>query len=268
MTGNLKYSIVTVVLNRRAYIGKAIENVLAQGYANLEHIIIDGGSTDGTLEVIKAYPHLRWISEPDEGSVFALNKGLRLVTGDIFGWLNSDESYLPGTLEIVADYFDAHPEWDVISGASEFVDEDGGLIGRRRSHKFNLRREIIGFNYLAVPSSVFVRTGALRAVGSQVDTSLRHIYDHDLWIRLGMAHRMANVRECLSRFGIHPDSGLVRTPTASLQEVAKVRERYRDYLTFWDRTIGVAYYHLYMTLYLCLKWRGIVMRSRKSRAKT
>jgi len=86
-----KISIVTIVLNRRDFIRGAIENVLEQQYPNFEHIIIDGASTDGTVDIIKEYPHIRLVSERDGGSVVALNKGLKLITGDIFGWLNSDE---------------------------------------------------------------------------------------------------------------------------------------------------------------------------------
>ena len=189
----MKISIVTVVLNRKSYVQKVIQNVLNQNFDDFEHIIIDGGSTDGTLEVIKSYKHLKWISEKDAGSVFALNKGLALVSGDIFGWLNLDESYFPDVLHTVDKYFNDNPSWDVIYGASQFVDVNDNIIGYRKSVPFNLQRLIMGFNLLAAPSSVFVRCSALKEIGFRVDETLLHTYDLDLWIRLGKSHHIQNV---------------------------------------------------------------------------
>ncbi len=92
----LKLSVVTVSLNQAAYIEANIRSVLAQAYPGVEHIVVDGGSTDGTLDILKRYPHLRWISEPDTGQSNALNKGIAMATGEIVGWLNSDDTYEPG----------------------------------------------------------------------------------------------------------------------------------------------------------------------------
>src|SRR5208283_602790 len=172
--GRLKFSIVTVVLNRRTYIRRAIENVLSQNYHNFEHIVIDGGSTDGTVDVLREYPHLKWISEKDSGSVFALNKGLALMSGDVFGWLNSDESYLPDTMANAARYLEDHPDWDMIYGTSIFVDESGRTLGRNRLRQFNLRRQILGLNSIAAPSAMFMRIRALNALGGRVDERWQH----------------------------------------------------------------------------------------------
>ncbi len=98
-----KISIVTPSYNSAEFIEDCIQSVLKQNYPNFEHIIIDGGSTDGTVEILKKYPHLKWISEPDEGQSDALNKGFKKAEGDIIGWLNSDDVYLPGTFNKVAD---------------------------------------------------------------------------------------------------------------------------------------------------------------------
>ena len=101
-----KITIVTPSFNQGKFIDENIQSVLTQNYPNFEHIIIDGGSIDGTVDILKKYSHLKWVSEPDRGQASALNKGFRMATGDVIGWLNSDDSYLPGTFEVVARAFD------------------------------------------------------------------------------------------------------------------------------------------------------------------
>jgi glycosyltransferase involved in cell wall biosynthesis len=91
-----KISVVTPTLNCGQFIRDCIESVLAQNYENFEHIIVDGGSADGTVDVLREYPHLTWVSDPDDGEVFALNKALKMASGDIIGWLNADDWYRDG----------------------------------------------------------------------------------------------------------------------------------------------------------------------------
>jgi len=97
-------SIVTPSLNQGRYIEQTIQSVLLQNYPNFEHIVIDGGSTDGTVEILKKYPHLKWISEKDSGQSEALNKGLKMATGDIIAWINSDDWYAEGAFNNVASF--------------------------------------------------------------------------------------------------------------------------------------------------------------------
>jgi glycosyltransferase involved in cell wall biosynthesis len=106
VTRGLKLSIITPSLNSALYIEKAIRSVLCQGYGNVEHIIVDGGSTDGTVDILKRYPHLRWVSEPDNGQSQAMNKGFSMSTGDIIGYLNADDYYLPGAFHAIMPCFD------------------------------------------------------------------------------------------------------------------------------------------------------------------
>ena len=95
-----KISIVTPSYNSAKFIEDCIQSVLKQNYPNFEHIVIDGGSTDGTVEILKQYPHLKWISEPDEGQSDALNKGFKMAEGDILGWLNADDVYLKNVFQL------------------------------------------------------------------------------------------------------------------------------------------------------------------------
>jgi glycosyltransferase involved in cell wall biosynthesis len=109
-------SIVTPSFNAAAYLEDAILSVSRQGRVAVEHIVTDAVSTDGTLEILRQYPHLRWISEPDRGQSDAINKGFLLAKGELVGWLNADDYYLPGALEAIANAAAAHPEADVIYG--------------------------------------------------------------------------------------------------------------------------------------------------------
>jgi glycosyltransferase involved in cell wall biosynthesis len=261
--GRHKFSIVTVVLNSRSYIRQAVENVLGQGYDNFEHIVIDGGSTDGTVDVLREYPHLRWISEKDAGSVFALNKGLALMTGDVFGWLNSDESYLPGALATADTFLTEHLDWDMIYGTSIFVDKSGRTLGRNRLKPFNLRRQIAGFNTVGPPSAMFLRTGALRALGGRVDERWQHAYDHDLWIRVGARFTVRAVPVCFSTFGIHDRSGISTAPQHAEREAKLIRRFYGGERGIVGRFFWAPYRDAYVSVYRRLKWRSMTVRSRR-----
>jgi glycosyltransferase involved in cell wall biosynthesis len=127
-----RISIVTPSLGQGQFIEAAIRSVLLQGYPDLEYIVIDGGSPDGTVEVIKKYEKYLayWVSEPDRGQTHALNKGYARATGDIFGWLNTDEMYLPCILAHVGQIFRQKPNLDVIFGNRIIIDGAGHEIGR------------------------------------------------------------------------------------------------------------------------------------------
>lgn len=256
-----KISIVTVVLNRRDFISGAIENVMQQNYPNFEHIVVDGASTDGTLAVIKSYPHLRWVSEPDSGSVFALNKGLRLVQGDIFGWLNSDERYMPGLFHRVVEYFEEHADCDLLHGTYEYADRHGRSLGRARLKPFALRKQILGLNSIGAPSAMFMRRRALDGVGGQVDERWRDAYDHDLWIRIGKKFRIDAVDECFSSFGLHGGSGMTADPLRSWRETRLIRRHHGGERRLIDRWFWIPYVEARIRLFRYLKWRRMTAKA-------
>ena len=117
-----RLSIITPSLNRARYIEEAIESVLRQNYSDIEHIIIDGGSTDGTFEILARYPHLKTISEPDNGMYDALNKGLNIATGEIVGFLNSDDVYAENIFLLVVKQFE-NPEIQATAGRARFFEQ-------------------------------------------------------------------------------------------------------------------------------------------------
>jgi glycosyltransferase involved in cell wall biosynthesis len=139
----VKLSVITPSYNHSNFIEDTLQSVKAQNYPAIEHIVVDGASTDGTCEILKKYSqtpgweHLRWISQPDKGQSDAINKGFHMATGDLVAWLNSDDYLLPGGLESIADYADTHPEIDVVYGDSIFVEKDGDLRRVKKEHKFD-----------------------------------------------------------------------------------------------------------------------------------
>jgi len=253
----LKISVVTITLNRRDFLEKAIRSVLAQNYPNFEHIIIDGGSTDGTVEMLQSYPHLTWISEPDEGQADAMNKGVRRIKGDVFAWLNSDDTYPINTFSKVVSYLAQSKDVAMIYGRCNLVDKQGQLIGKTRMHDFDMRRVIMGFNNINTPA-VFVRTDALKESG-EFDARLRATYDVDMWIRIAERFRVRAVDAVLSNLCLHDGSGLVGT-RAHIKEIPTLREKYWHHRTLAERLIWYPYYKCRDWAFHAVKFRALLKR--------
>jgi GT2 family glycosyltransferase len=184
------FSIVTPCLNAGATVAAALASVRDQGYAPLEHVVVDGGSTDGTMDVVRAAgDHVRWISEPDRGLSDAMNKGIAMARNDVVGWLNADDVYLPGALQQVADAFARRPDAEWVTGRCLIIDADGNEIRRgiTRYKDALLRRYsfplFLTQNFISAPAT-FVRRDALRAVGG-FEERFRYSMDYDVWLKLG-----------------------------------------------------------------------------------
>jgi len=174
-------SIVTPSFNQGRYLEQALRSVLLQGYPRLELIVIDGGSTDGTIELIKKYePWLKhWVSQPDGGPADALNKGFRYASGEILGFLNADDFYLAGCFARVAREFSADPAIDVVSGHGYFAKASGELGMATFSDAWNPRRFRYGACVLVQPATFFRRAAFARAGGFRRSGSL--CWDMELW---------------------------------------------------------------------------------------
>ena len=262
MSKKLKFSIVTIVLNRKDFIKNAIDCVIAQNYDSYEHIIVDGASTDGTLEIVSSYPHIKLISEKDYGSVFALNKGLRKIDGDIFGWLNSDETYLPETFNFVVDYFEKNPSCDLVFGTSKFVDKHGNILGKTNFRPFDLHKQILGLNAISAPSAMFMRRRALDGIGGQANDQWRDAYDHDMWIRVGKNFNIHGVDRVFSTFALHPDSGMTDDPLRSWRETRRIRAHHGGNSRLIDRFFWTPYIELRILIYRALKWKRMTQKLR------
>ena len=178
------FSLVTPSFNQAQFLRQAIESVLAQGYPSLDYLVVDGGSTDGSLDILRSYgDRIRWISEPDEGQADAIAKGFERTEGEILGWINSDDLLMPGALETAVRAFERHPEAGLIYSHGLLVDESGESLGRFPwIEPFDLWRLVHFSDYILQPSTFFRRTTYEAAGG--LDRPLHFAMDWDLWIRL------------------------------------------------------------------------------------
>jgi glycosyltransferase involved in cell wall biosynthesis len=180
-------SVVTPSYNSGRFIAETIESVRNQDYPSIEHIVIDGGSNDGTVEILKRCPQLQWVSEPDSGQSEALNKGFRCAKGEIIGWLNADDTYEPGAVAAAELFLREHEEVDLIYTKCRVVDGQGIFIRMAQSGPFQLE-ELLVKNFVKQPT-VFMRRRVIEALGG-VHENLHYVMDRELWLRAGLAFRL------------------------------------------------------------------------------
>ncbi len=177
-------SIVTPSYNQSQFLEDTIHSVLAQDYPNLEYLIVDGGSTDGSVEIIKKYAKdlAWWVSEPDRGQADAINKGLKRAQGEIVAWLNSDDIYFPDAISRAAKALQDHPEAGMVFGDAISIDAQGVPFHKQTFGDWGLD-ELMCYNIICQPA-VFMRREPLRRVGF-LDADYHFLLDHHLWLRIG-----------------------------------------------------------------------------------
>jgi len=196
-------SVVTPSLDQGRFLEQAIASVLEQDYPRIEHIVVDGGSTDETLEILRAHPHLKWVSEPDAGQAPAINKGFRMAEGTIFGWLNADDFYLPGAISAAVEVLRT-TDCAFVHGGWVQVSEDGTVMREVKVVPFDYHLELEHRNAVCQPGSFFTRE-AYWAVGG-VDESYQFAMDYELWLKLGERFPVGHVDRPQAAYRYHETS--------------------------------------------------------------
>lgn len=203
----MRVSLVTVSFNQAQFVERTIRSVLDQGYDDLEYIVVDPGSSDGSRDIINRYAQklTKVIFEPDKGAADGLNKGFAHATGDILGFLNSDDTLLPGALNKVIAYFEAHPKIDVVSGHAHIIDADDRFLRKTFTDRFSLRDAAYRINSVIQPSTFFRRACFERSGG--FNPCNRCSWDGELWIDMAeRGARFGRMNEFLSCFRVHGSS--------------------------------------------------------------
>ena len=177
-------SIITPSYNQTQYLEETIRSVLDQDYQNLEYIIIDGGSDDGSVDIIQRYADRLafWASEKDQGQTDAINKGFARASGEILAWINSDDTYLPSAISEAVEFLGAHPQAGMVYGDANLIDNNGDKIGKFPAHQTDYKHLRRG--YVHIPQqATFFRADLWQQVGP-LDPSFYFAIDYDLWVRI------------------------------------------------------------------------------------
>jgi len=203
-----KISIVTPVLNSARYLEEAMTSVLDQGYPNLEYIVVDGGSTDGSVDIIRQHAaKLHWsASERDNGMYDALNKGFAHSSGEIMGWISATDKLHPDSLLVVGSVFREHPDVDWITGIPTAFDEQGSVTRVASLRRWTRWRFLAGANRYIQQESTFWRRRLWERAGGYVDGSRRMASDFELWVRFFRHARLHPVTALIGGFRVHSDS--------------------------------------------------------------
>ncbi len=218
------FSVVTPSLNQGRFVGAAIESVLAQDVADVEHIVVDGGSTDETHDVLARYPHLTILRDEGRGQSQAINVGFRAASGDVIGWLNADDCYAPEAFAGARRALDEHSDAEIVYGNAEYIDESGAVVDEVRAGPFDLDRQLNGVNAIPQPA-VFMRASLLETIGL-LDERLHYVMDYELWLRASRVTRLVWVDETWAQFRQHGESKTVGQFAAFWPEARAVARAY------------------------------------------
>ncbi len=219
-----KISIITVSYNQAEYIEENILSVIEQGYPNMEHIIIDACSNDDTIDILKKYSHLIWTSEPDNGQSDGLNKGFKKASGEIIGWINSDDKLSPGALDKVANFFMKNPTEIAVVGNQRIIDQESNGLRIIKSNKYT-------FDYLIhkakgiTQNSMFFKSNIFDKIG-YLDESLHYAMDREFFIRITSLKNIIYIPETLAEFRLQPDSKTSEGTYKFSKELIRIRRKF------------------------------------------
>jgi len=203
----MKVSIITISYNQAEFLEQTIQSVIKQDYPDVEYIVVDPGSTDGSRQIIEKYRSRisRVIFDPDKGPADGLNKGFALATGDIYGYINSDDYYLPGSIKKIVNIFEDNPQFDVVSGNAYVVDRTNRLLRYSYSDIFSLKACAYGFSILIQPSSFFRSDIFKKAGGFNINNHSN--WDDELFIEMKMRNaKFKRIDDYLSAYRVYDAS--------------------------------------------------------------
>jgi glycosyltransferase involved in cell wall biosynthesis len=220
-------SILTPSFNQASFLEQTIQSVLFQDYPNLEYIIVDGGSTDGSVEIIKQYADKLawWVSESDQGQTDAINKGFAHANGEIFAWLNSDDTYLPGAISQAVEFLLAHHGVALVYADANLIDDYGNIIGRFPSRQTDLSRLLRGFVHIPQQTTFFWSRFWKQVC--PLDPSFHFAMDYDLWVRLSKLAPLVYVPRLWANFRLHSEVKSVIMDDRCYPEMIRVYQRER-----------------------------------------
>lgn len=218
-----KISIVTPSYNQADYLEVTIQSVLRQDYPDLEYLVVDGGSTDGSVEIIHKYQDriAWWVSEPDRGQADAINKGFKRATGDIIAWLNSDDIYLPGTLFRAAERMSSNPEAGMVYADALSIDAKGRPFNTLQFPVWGLE-DLLRFHIICQPS-VFMRRSLLEEVGN-LNEDYHYMLDHYLWLKIAARSPILHAAEFWSAARHHSAAKNVEHSSGFSREIMRLLE--------------------------------------------
>jgi glycosyltransferase involved in cell wall biosynthesis len=219
-------SIITPSYNQAAFLESTIRSVLEQDYPNLEYILVDGGSTDGSVDIIHRYADQLawWVSEKDGGQTDAINKGFARAKGDILAWLNSDDTYQPHAVAEAVEFLRSHTEFGMVYGDANFINESGRVIGRFPAAQTDYKRLQRGYVHIPQQAS-FWRADLWRRVGP-LDPSFYFAMDYDLWVRVARVSKLFYHQRLWANFRLHTQGKTVTADDRCWPEMLRVH--YRD----------------------------------------
>lgn len=219
-------SIVTPSYQQAPFLEAAIKSVLDQTYPRIEYILIDGGSTDGSLDLIQRYADelAYWVSEPDQGQTDAINKGFARAGGDYMAWLNADDVLHPQAVAEAVAYLEAHPEAGMVYGDAEYIDAAGRVLGRFPAAQTDYQRLLRG--YVHIPQqAAFWRASLWERVGGALDPDFYFAMDYDLWVRLAKVSELHYVPRPWAQFRLHSASKTLQADILCWPEMLQVHRR-------------------------------------------
>ena len=257
MTSLPLVSIVTPSFNQASFLEETILSVLEQDYPHIEYLIVDGGSQDGSPEIIRRYADRLawWVSEPDQGQTDAINKGFARAKGEILAWLNSDDAYLPHAVAEAVEFLQSHPEVGMVYGDANLVDENGAILGRFPARQTDYRRLRRGYVHIPQQASFF-RASLWQKVGP-LDPTFYFAMDYDLWVRISRVAALHYHPRTWANFRLHPGGKSVASDDRCWPEMLRVHRReggsWLSWLVFKAKIRPLVYSWLPLALRLRLR---------------